>query len=254
MYYEVRGRGKPLLLLSGLNSDSTSWAGVRPALEKRFKVIVFDNRGSGRSTVPPGPYTIRDMASDAAALLDALGISRCGVVGHSMGGYIAQQLAADRPGLVDGLVLEATAAVSSRRNNALFRDLSARFEKDRDAQALMRSWSYWLFSEHAFCRKGYVESFVRYACAYPYIQSPRGFKGQVAAVASFDGRKLPGRIKARTLVLAGADDILIYPRESMELAAGIRGSSYKVIKNAGHCIHIEAWREFVRIVTGYIGR
>ena len=83
---------------------------LQPALAERFRVIAFDNRGAGRSSGPPGPYTTRQMADDAAALLDHLGIDRAHVIGQSMGGMIAQELALGDPERVDRLVLYSTVA------------------------------------------------------------------------------------------------------------------------------------------------
>ena len=109
LYYEEHGTadGDPLLLIPGTGSHSGSWAVLLPALA-RFRVIALDNRGAGRSDVPPGPYTTRLMADDAAALLAHLGIARTHVIGRSMGGMIAQEPALAYPERVARLVLFAT--------------------------------------------------------------------------------------------------------------------------------------------------
>src|SRR5512134_1409879 len=91
MYYEEHGSGFPLLLVNGLGSDHLEWIHQIPAFEARFRVVVFDNRGTGRTDVPPGPYTTAQMGDDAAALLRGLGILRAHVLGVSLGGD-------DRPG------------------------------------------------------------------------------------------------------------------------------------------------------------
>ena len=123
LYYEIRGKGHPLLLISGINADSASWAGVCEKLAKYFRVITFDNRASGRSSMPKGRYSVREMAEDAAGLLNYLQIKKCHVVGHSMGGYIAQVMALRHPERICKLVLEATAPASSIRNDVLLKDL-----------------------------------------------------------------------------------------------------------------------------------
>jgi pimeloyl-ACP methyl ester carboxylesterase len=252
LYYEIRGKGNPLLLISGLNSDNASWAGVWPRLGKYFRVILFDNRGSGRSDIPKKRYSIREMAEDAIGLLDYLGIRKCHAIGHSMGGYIAQELAINFPERVGKLVLEATASVSSARNNILFNDLLRRFQKDRDNESLMRSWSYWSFSPKAFNRKNYIEGFIKKVLAYPYLQSAEGFKGQVDAISSFNAHGRIRNIKAKALVIIGSDDILIYPEESKSLAEGIKGSIVKEIKDAGHGVHVENPAEFISKVIQFL--
>ena len=249
IYYEIRGKGHPLILISGLNSDSASWAGVRGKLAKHFRVITFDNRGSGRSDTPKKKYSICEMADDAIGLLDTLRINKCHVIGHSMGGYIAQELAIYYPERVSGLILEATAPVSSDRNNMLFKDLVKRFKKDRDNEALMRMWSYWLFSPKTFELKNYVVNFIKYAAAYPYFQSAEGFQGQVDAIESFNVCGQIKNIKSKTLIITGSDDILIYPSESMKLAKSINGSAFEEIKDVGHCVHVENPDAFVSNVA-----
>lgn len=98
MHYEEHGEGQPLVLISGLGNDVGAWSRNLPGLARRYRVIVFDNRGSGQTGAPDGPWTIRMMAADTAGLLDALEIDRTHVLGLSMGGYIAQELAARIPG------------------------------------------------------------------------------------------------------------------------------------------------------------
>lgn len=252
IYYEIRGKGYPLLLISGLNSDSASWAGVCGKLAKHFRVITFDNRASGRSYMPKKRYSIREMADDAIGLLDRLHIKKCHVIGHSMGGYIAQELAIYYPKRIGKLILEATAPASSIRNNMLFNDFLKRFKKDRDDEALMRLWSYWLFSPKTFERKHYIEKFIKYASSYPYLQSAEGFQGQIEAIASFNARARLKNIKSKTLIMIGSDDILIHPAESMNLAKGIKGSVSKEIKDTGHCIHVESPDAFISKVVQFM--
>ncbi|MDD2866821.1 MAG: alpha/beta hydrolase, partial [Candidatus Omnitrophica bacterium] len=130
LYYEVYGKGSPLLLIGGLGSDSASWLGVAKGFSPYFQAIVFDNRGSGRSGLGHQECTIGRMAQDAAGLLDLLKIERAHIIGHSMGGYMAQEIAINYPGRIDKLVLESTAPVSSERNNALFKDFYDQLVKE----------------------------------------------------------------------------------------------------------------------------
>lgn len=252
LYYEIHGKGYPLLLISGLNSDNASWAGVCGKLAKYFRVIMFDNRGSGRSDVPRKKYSVREMAADTIGLLDHLQIKKCHIIGHSMGGYIAQELAIHYPERVGKLLLEATAPVSSARNNLLFNDFLKRFEKDRDHQALMRLWACWLFSPKTFERKNYIATFIKKSSAYPYFQSAQGFKGQIEAVTAFNASAAIKKIKAKTLVMIGNDDILVRPEESMRLVRGIKGSVFVSIKDTGHCAHVENPDIFISKVRQFL--
>ena len=92
LYYETHGKGHPILLISGLNSDHASWAGVFVRLAKHFCVIGLDNRSSGRSDTPKKRYSIREMADDAIGLLDHLRIKKCHIIGHSFASKVIQFL------------------------------------------------------------------------------------------------------------------------------------------------------------------
>ena len=110
MYYETYGEGHPVVLIGGLGSQIQSWATQVPIYSKHFKVIVFDNRGAGKSDKPDVPYTTEIMADDTAGLLDTLGVESAYVVGKSMGGMIGQWLAIKYPEKVKRLVLGCTSA------------------------------------------------------------------------------------------------------------------------------------------------
>src|SRR5262249_1043656 len=129
--------GDPLLLIMGLAADSQAWMFQLPDFAQRYRTIIFDNRGVGRSSKPAGPYTVSEMADETAGLLDALSIPRAHVVGVSMGGMIAQELILRHPARVRGLVLACTypepdAAVERQREFSL-----AQFGGSVDADGAM---------------------------------------------------------------------------------------------------------------------
>ena len=106
--YEILGSGHPLLLITGVGYGRWFWHKVVPGLAQHFRVITFDHRGAGESDKPDGPYSVPMMAADTAGLLDALGIKGAYVLGHSLGGYIAQELIVSRPDLVSRIILAST--------------------------------------------------------------------------------------------------------------------------------------------------
>jgi len=112
--YDVRGRGSPLVLIQGVGVGRWGWEPVADRLARRFQVITIDNRGIGASDAPPGHYSTRMLADDVLAVLDHAGIQRASVVGTSLGGMIAQELALAHPERVERLVLVATIPGGSR--------------------------------------------------------------------------------------------------------------------------------------------
>jgi len=252
LYNEIHGRGEPLLLIAGLGSDSSSWGSVLKPFSARFQTIVFDNRGSGRSSLMKKPYTIRRLADDVITLLDYLGIKRVHVLGHSMGGYIAQELAINYPGRINKLVLESTSFVSSKRNNLLFKGFLKRLRPDTDYEAWLRAWLPWLFSPKTLKNKKFMEMFIKLAGQYPYRQTAEGFSGQVRAIASFDARERVKKIRAKTLIIEGEKDRLIVPREAKRLAEKIAGSEFCLLKNTGHSLHVESPKLFAKTVLRFL--
>jgi len=105
LYYELTGEGSPLLFVHGLGSSTRDWENQIPYFSHHYKVITYDVRGHGKSDKPPGPYSIPQFASDAVGLLQALGIDQVNVVGISMGGMIAFQMAVDSPDLITSLAI-----------------------------------------------------------------------------------------------------------------------------------------------------
>jgi pimeloyl-ACP methyl ester carboxylesterase len=239
LYYEEHGSGDPLLLIMGLAADSTAWFFQLPDFSAHYRTIVFDNRGVGRSTRPPGPYTIGQMADDAAGLLAALGIARAHVLGVSMGGMIAQELALRHPDRVRTLGLHCTAAGVDAYGGFLIDTLvavKARGDREENVRAVMP----WIL-----CRKTMVErpEFIRFwierALAYPYPIGLEGLSRQADAIRGHDTAARLGEIRVPTLITTGTEDILVPPVSSRDLHARIPGSELATIEDAGHLHFIE---------------
>jgi len=252
LYYEQHGKGEPLLLISGLSSDNSSWLNVVRVLSSEFMVVLFDNRDCGRSDYPEEQYTIGDMAGDVIGLMDFLKIKRAHVIGHSMGGYIAQELAIDFPDRIGKAVLESTAPVSSEKNNTLFNDMYDQNKREGNSEAFFRRWTELLFAPGLLADSLFINTFIKNSVNYHYLQTSDGFKRQIGAIAAFDAREKINRIKAKTLVLAGKHDKLITPEESEMLSLHISGSVFRVLDGAAHCIHIEAPELYTNLVLEFL--
>ncbi|MFN8589970.1 MAG: alpha/beta fold hydrolase [Thermomicrobiales bacterium] len=233
LYYEEAGSGPPLLIIPGLSSTGFTI----PALESQFRMITLDNRGAGRSSVPPGPYTTRLMADDAAALLDHLGIARAHVFGFSLGGAIAQELALAYPERVDRLVLNGAMA---KADHAVFDPWVTLFvqayERQIDPVAFNLWLLGWLFTP-AFMRQPDLVASV--LGPDPYPASAQGVAAQAAAARSHDTLDRLPQIQAPTLILVGTDDIVTPVVYSEALAAGIPGATLQVLDPGGHAVLFE---------------
>jgi pimeloyl-ACP methyl ester carboxylesterase len=232
--YVEAGTGDPLLLIMGFGGDHLAWAFQVPAFSEKYRVISFDNRGVGQSSVPDIPYSTRMMADDAVGLLDALRIERAHVLGVSMGGMIAQELALNHPRRVRSVQLHCTYARPDAYMLALMETWRAVRAK-ATLEEWMRTVALWLFSPKTYReRPEFIETIVQTALANPYPFSLTGFLRQGDAVRGHDAL---GRLRALacpTLVSVAEDDILVPPRFTQEMAAAIPGAALRVIDGAAH--------------------
>ena len=252
LYYEEHGSGAPLLLIAGLASDSQSWLPVLPGLKERFRVIVVDNRGVGRTTPLDARTSVGAIADDCAALLRHLRLEAVHVLGHSMGGFIAQDLALRHPSLVGKLVLAATGSRSSKRNDDLFAGWADALDAGAAPDRWFRNLFYWIFSARLFEDPKAVDDFVRFAVEYPYPQTARAFRNQVEAVAQFDSTQELSRIAAPTLVIAASEDLLFPMEACKQLARSLGGAELAVVDAAGHALHVEQPADFNRQVLRFL--
>jgi len=254
IYYEIHGEGPPLLLVAGLASDSQSWLSILEKLAASFKVIVFDNRGVGRTTPQGAATSIAQMADDCVGLARQLGVEKFHLLGHSMGGFIALETAIRFPEHVDKLIVAAAAATNSARNNLLFADWAADQNSGMDPERWFRNFFYWIFTAGFFDDAKSVQAALRFALDYPYPQSPAAFDKQVRAMAEFDRREKLCSVSAKTLVLAGSDDLLFPPEVCRSLANAIPQVEFYQIEQAAHSIFIEKPKEFTTAVLGFLGK
>src|SRR5690606_29791512 len=215
LHYRVEGEGEPLLLLMGFGAPLQGWDPQIPAFAGRYRVIRLDNRGVGRSDRPLGAYTVTRLAEDARGLLDHLGIERAHVVGKSMGGMAAMELAARHPHRVRSLVLAATTPASDARLRWTMTNITARVGaamlraggnlKERvhaGREEFIRIWLPYLFSKEAGAKE---EALLRRLIDAAFVEgfSLSGLAGQLGACFSHDARSRLSRIQAPTLVLGG---------------------------------------------------
>jgi 3-oxoadipate enol-lactonase len=248
LHVEERGSGPPLVLIAGIPAVASDWAPLAERLASRRRVIAYDNRGSGRSSVTPGAYSTRGLAADAVALLDALGVERADVLGMSMGGMIAQEVALRRPERVRRLVLGCTHC-GVRHAPRPPRETGRAFAMETaDWAERMRA-----LAPHAFARGvdgTTLDAFI--AKKSGDVQEPRGYRAQIDAVLGHDTFDRLPRIAAPTLVLTGDDDRVIPAAASDVLVERIPGARLEVLAGAGHLFFLDAPEASSRVIEEFL--
>ena len=244
VYYEEHGAGDPVLMINGLAADHTAWALQTEFLKDYFRVIVFDNPGVGQTEGPPGPFTTALFADVAAELLRFLGIERAHVVGASMGGTIAQQLAVRHPGLVHSLVLHCPWWRADRHVTVLLRSWQAYAAVASSLELARQIWL-WVFTPRFFEERPEVfEELERQVLENPHPQSPEAFRDQAEACIGHRPLEEIAEVRAPTLITVGDGDILTPPAHSFAIKERIKGALLHVWPDMGHAPFWEIPEEF----------
>jgi len=231
-YYEIRGEGEPLLLVPGLGGTCRNWDPIVEELSRDFSLILFDNRGMGKSLAKRQARDLRHLAADLVELLDHLQVDRCHVMGISLGGIIAQRLAMEHPSRIDRLVLVSCTDSFSpylRQISLLLAHALRKFSPEsfiRTVELLGTAPEF--LDSHA----AEVERQIRAKTAAGF--SKRALAGQLRCLACSDRSHHDPIITNPTLVLAGEHDALIPNCYARQMAGRIPGSEFKVLSGAGH--------------------
>ncbi len=238
-YYDTHGEGYPLVLIRGLGSNADHWYPQVPAFSSSFRVVFFDNRGIGRSAKPDTPYTISMMAEDTAGLMDAIGISRAHIMGLSMGGMIAQEIALQFPDKVHGLVLACThcGGANDVPPSKEIHSLFSEFITTGTPEAAQKAGKC-LFAANTFVKAPeLVKQYQEISGKFP--PENKTLIHQWEAIKGHDTWARLHRIQAPTLVITGAEDSLIVPENSRILAEKIPDAKLRVIPEGGHQFLVE---------------
>jgi pimeloyl-ACP methyl ester carboxylesterase len=252
IYYEVHGQGDPLVLIMGLRRNLEWWYCQIPSLSKHFKVLVFDNRGAGRSDKPKMDYSIRLFTDDTAELMKSLDIRKAHVLGVSMGGYIAQELAVNYPEMVRSLILGCTSAGGDRvvlMSPERLKKFTA--NAGLSPEEILRNNMDIYFSdnfirEHSERIKEFIEISLR------YYQPPDAFERQFAACLKHDTVHRLNRVTMPTLIMSGDDDPLVPPENSRILKELVPQAELIFFSGKRHCFFIEQAEMVNQAVTSFL--
>jgi 3-oxoadipate enol-lactonase len=250
--YDVRGRGSPLVLIQGMGVGRWGWEPVADRLARRFQVITIDNRGIGASDTPPGHYSTRVMADDVLAVLDHAGVQQASVVGTSLGGMIAQELALAHPERVDKLVLVATIPGGPRsRPMPLGTTYLFAWAPFLTSQAKLREFVQMTLGPTTLRRRPKIgRRLAARKLAHP--QSESAWRAQTAAGVLFNPLGRQRRITQPTLILQGTADQVVNPDNAGVLAGLLPNARVELFDGVGHLLYWEQPKRFVRVATDFL--
>jgi pimeloyl-ACP methyl ester carboxylesterase len=245
--YQVEGEGEPLIMIMGFTASRIGWMPQRRFFRKYFRIITFDNRGAGKSDKPPGPYSTRMMAEDTVKLMDALGIEKAHIMGLSMGGMIAQELAINHAQRVMKLVLAATYARQDETSGDTLEQAEfLNLAPEKKASGLIGLAFNKPFYRFIFGFLAGVQT--RFIGASGRV----GIAGQSAACLKHDTLERLSSITAPTLVIVGTGDRIIKPVSSEVIAGKIPNSKLVKVDGASHYFSFEMKKVFNREVLNFL--
>jgi 3-oxoadipate enol-lactonase len=249
LHHEVAGGedSAPLLLGGSLGTSLAMWDPQVPPLAASRRVIRFDHRGHGASPVVPGPHSIGDLGRDVLGMLDRLAITRASYCGASLGGMVGMWLAANAPERVDRLVLICTSA--HLPSASAYTDRAALVREAGTAEAVADAAVARWFTL-AFARE-HPDVVARHRAMIAATPA-EGYAGSCDAIASLDLRADLAAIRARTLVIAGAEDLALPPPHGRAIADAVPGARLEVLERAAHLASVEQAAAVTTLIADHL--
>lgn len=251
IFYSVVGQGSPLIMLPGLTGDQTMWGNIVLELQKHYQVILIDNRGAGRSQVTQAPFRISDMANDVMNVIEELKLKKTSILGHSMGGYVAQEFAIQYPEKLDKLILMSTRCKASPLSTIQSEIAFHLIDSKIDPIVLIKNSMTWCFGETFMSNEKNVTDYIERSFNRQYPAHLEGFKHQVLAIDAFENNNLE-KIQAPTLIINGEEDRIAPIPYSDYMKKHIPNAQQIILKNVGHMPHIENCDQVVQHIYKFL--
>jgi len=256
--YTRTGAGPAVLLIQGVGAIGNTWKPQIDGLADRYTVVAFDNRGIGRSRILDGRLTVEDMAGDALAIMDALGIERFHVAGHSMGGVIAQALALRVPDRVKSLAFLCTFARGQDGAKMSLPMLVTALRMRIGTRAMRRNAFLGLIMPERYLRqvdRAELAGQLHPLFGHDLAEQPPISMKQLRAMSKYDASARLGELShIPTLVVSAAEDRIAAPANGRAIAGAIRGSKYVELSDSGHGVTIHRGEEVNAILAEHLAK
>lgn len=250
-YYEIHGTGQPVILIAGYCCDHLFWLPILDSLSKNFQVLLFDNRAVGQTTDDNVELTAKLMAEDVIMLADNLNLKKPNIVGHSMGGGIAQTIASLYPEKINKLCLLNTSAKCRSAMLMALRNVFSMRERNMDIDFIIENAAPWLFGEKFFANQNNLAAFKSAILNDPFQQSVNNQRRQLEMLEKFDGVAALANIQAQTLIIHGKEDIISLDFENEFLESQIKHAT-RTRFDCAHNIIFEIPRELAKRLIDFL--
>lgn len=257
IFYEEEGSGEPLVLIGGFTATIEVWGKLRPILAEKHRVIMADNRGSGRTKVidDDGDRAPKRFAGDVFALLNGLGIERAHILGGSMGGMIAQEFVLAHEERTRSLVIACSSFGGADRVNAAPGVRETRLQggvpgaSEADKRAALET----IFHPDTIDNRPEVVTFYgKNKQVFPHSKAE--LEARTAGMAAFDVSGRVSSLRVPVLVIAGDSDVLVPTENSRLIAERVPGAELAIVENAGHHFYSEQPEESARIILEFLSK